>query len=117
MPVRADLAASQRGVVTLAPLAVERASKFVDASLRSGVSREEWLAGLADGATPALLNSLRESEHDALPAHRRTVRPQVSTEPTYISAIVSVDTGTRRLRGSDQGLLVDSLDWRSATQP
>jgi hypothetical protein len=94
------------------------AAAFVGAWLHhDGVTPEQWQAGFARYATPALRAKFKDTDPAGVPA-QRTTGPVVlqSRAATFVEASVPVDSGTVRLRliATNGRWLVDGVDWERA---
>ena len=99
-----------------APEAV--AAEFLRAWLNhTGVTAQQWQAGFAKYATPALRTKFKETDPAGVPAER-TTGPVVlqNRAATFVEATVPVDSGTVRLRlvATNGRWLVDGVDWERA---
>ncbi|MGC9670325.1 hypothetical protein ACNTMW_27750 [Planosporangium sp. 12N6] len=98
-----------------APEPAAVATEFVHAWLaHEGVTAEQWRAGFARYATPALRDKLKDTDPARVPAQRAT-GPVVlqNRAPTFVEASVPLDSGTVRLRllATNGRWLVDGVDW------
>ena len=90
------------------------ASRFVNAWLHhTGVTPEQWRAGLAPNATSALMTKLKDTDPAGVPASSVTGQIQTVDRGSVVEANVPVNGGTVRLRllivnGRWQ---VDGVDW------
>lgn len=90
------------------------ASRFVTAWLHhTGVTAEQWRAGLAPNATSALMAKLKDTDPAGVPANSVTGQIETVDRGSFVEANVPVNGGTVRLRllvinGRWQ---VDGIDW------
>jgi hypothetical protein len=101
-----------------APEPTTVATDFVRAWLtHSGVTPEQWRAGFARCASPALRDKLKDTDPAGVPAQRMT-GPVVlqNRAAAFVEASIPVDSGTVRLRllSSNGRWLVDGVDWERA---
>jgi len=94
------------------------AADFLRAWLNhNGVTPQQWQAGFAKYATPALRTKFKETDPAGVPAER-TTGPVVlqNRAATFVEATVPVDSGTVRLRlvATNGRWLVDGVDWERA---
>jgi hypothetical protein len=91
------------------------ATQFVTAWLRhTGVTGDQWRAGLTPHATTSLMAKLKDTDPASVPADRITGEVRVETRgPSLVEATVPVDSGTVRLRlvPTAGRWKVDFLDW------
>jgi hypothetical protein len=93
------------------------ASRFITAWLRhTGVSAEQWRAGLAPHATSALMAKLKDTDPSGVPANSVTGEIQTVDRGSVVEANVPVNGGTVRLRLVAQNgrWQVDGIDWDPA---
>jgi hypothetical protein len=91
------------------------ATDFVRAWLaHDGVTPEQWRAGFARYATPALRDKLKDTDPAGVPA-QRMAGPVVlaNRSATFVEASMPLDTGTVRLRllATNGRWLVDGVGW------
>jgi len=90
------------------------ASRFVTAWLRhTGVTADQWRAGLAPHATPALMAKLKDTDPEGVPASSVTGQVETVDRGSVVEANVPVNGGTVRLRllAVNGRWLVDGVDW------
>jgi hypothetical protein len=93
---------------------VKVADQFIQAWLRSQLSPEQWHAGIARYATPALAKKLSGVDPAGVPAERTTGEAELIPRGAGTAAVsVPVDSGTVELRMVvvDGRWLVDGVDW------
>jgi hypothetical protein len=93
---------------------VKVADQFIQAWLRSQLSPEQWHAGIAPYATPALAKKLSGVDPAGVPAERTTGEAKLIPRGAGTAAVsVPVDSGTVELRMVVVGgrWLVDGVDW------
>jgi hypothetical protein len=91
------------------------AADFIRAWLaHDGVAPEQWRAGFAKYATPALRDKLKDTDPAGVPA-QRTAGPVVlqNRSAAFVEASMRLDSGTVRLRllATNGRWLVDGVDW------
>jgi hypothetical protein len=108
------------GVVDLTPTsrpdseAMDVATAFVKAWLRTDLSAEDWRTGVSRVATESLARNLAGVDPTTVPATRQTGQPTVRLQaPTYLRLAVPMDTGTLVLTvfKDDGEWLVGEVDW------
>jgi hypothetical protein len=127
--VAPDPSVTNEGVVTPEPVPQPSTSRgapapevvaadFLGAWLRhDGVTPQQWQAGFARYATPALRTKFKETDPAGVPAQRTTGPVVLQTRAeSFVEAIVPVDSGTVRLRliATNGRWLVDGVDWERA---
>ncbi|WP_412540789.1 hypothetical protein R8Z50_34205 [Longispora sp. K20-0274] len=92
------------------------AKSFAQAWLRhTGVTGDQWRAGMRPYATPDLLEKLKDTDPVQVPAERMTGEPSpgVYSGASFVEFRLAVDSGTLSLRlVADRGQWrVDTIDW------
>jgi len=97
-----------------APDATTVATRFINAWLHhTGVTTEQWHAGLKPHATPALMAKLKEADPGGVPADSVTGPMETKAVGTDVVVTIPVGGGTVRLNLVVVGgrWLVDGVDW------
>jgi hypothetical protein len=91
------------------------ATTFLKAWLtHTAVTPDQWRAGFAKYATPALRDKLKGTDPAGVPAERMTGSVVLQNRgAAYVEAAIPVDSGTVRLRllATNGRWLVDGVDW------
>jgi hypothetical protein len=109
-----ESAVPQPSVSAGGPDATTVATRFVNAWLKhTGVTGDQWRAGLSPNATPSLMTKLKDTDPAGVPASQVVGQIQVVNHDAVVEASVPVNGGTVTLTLVLQAgrWKVDGIDW------
>jgi hypothetical protein len=109
-----DAPTAQPSLSAGGPDAATVATRFVTAWLKhTGVTGDQWRAGLTPHATPALMAKLAQTDPAGVPASQVVGQVRVVSHEAVVEALVPVNGGTVTLTlvVRDGRWKVDGIDW------